>query len=628
MEKNAKGLLRAQIEAEVCNKRNCAYESYECSLLSLDNSKYCIKHVLKDKNAPYKQCNFTYQYNGKRCNLPAPKGDKKDYGFCNEHSLKTTLSRNKLNAKNPPPLTAESLLTNLSHYIRKPRNRSLAGTSHTLDEESSHAEDGESRATRVIDPFVDIDAAAVYNDHCNEVLDMCSESESDVEASTYATVWHDANADSSDNESFDSEDEDPLKHANVYTPDEIILLTRDKLVRLQSLYIEEYKHLRYLLRERRRKYLHSLKREKETCCNIYNQVRDNPQEQRLYRKLKQYNKYHKSFGEEAIMEKRLHDLRAKLSDVGSSRSSSSKCQFTEGGVKCPERSLPTAKHCRKHILEDPHQVLFKACGKTKGDIECCTPVEAIFDDSTCKLHMDIPLIRSYIQPRTSQGSKCKGKESETDPEDSLDLPPYALPSSDSVKRELMNYSLPAIPKMEMLPSILFEDSAESLSSTLQYSTSEFTESFVEPNSVDVTETNSSQDVEVNVTTNAESANNSLHNADISSAPIYDSPLLGVQCEKTVMSETNLINIGDAPATKLAVEENVTISSERNIDISGEKAHDKQNIVQGHKNIVDEKVEMNISSMEVSEEVISGRDTSVEDIQNVAPIEHVEKMNID
>lgn len=40
---------------------------------------------------------------------------------------------------------------------------------------------------------------------------MCSESESDVEPSTYATVWHDANADSSDNESIDSEDEDPLK---------------------------------------------------------------------------------------------------------------------------------------------------------------------------------------------------------------------------------------------------------------------------------------------------------------------------------------------------------------------------------------------------------------------------------
>lgn len=29
----------------------------------------------------------------------------------------------------------------------------------------------------------------------------------------------------------------------------------------------------------------------------------------------------------------------------------SKCVFTEGGVKCGERTLPSAKHCRKHILK-------------------------------------------------------------------------------------------------------------------------------------------------------------------------------------------------------------------------------------------------------------------------------------
>lgn len=57
----------------------------------------------------------------------------------------------------------------------------------------------------------DIDAAALQHSNCNQVLDMCSESDSDVEASTYASVWHDAQADSSDNESIDSEQEDPLK---------------------------------------------------------------------------------------------------------------------------------------------------------------------------------------------------------------------------------------------------------------------------------------------------------------------------------------------------------------------------------------------------------------------------------
>lgn len=60
--------------------------------------------------------------------------------------------------------------------------------------------------------LVDVDAQSLYSSTCNDVLDMCSESESDVEASTYSNVWHNAHADSSDNESIDSEQEDVLKY--------------------------------------------------------------------------------------------------------------------------------------------------------------------------------------------------------------------------------------------------------------------------------------------------------------------------------------------------------------------------------------------------------------------------------
>lgn len=59
---------------------------------------------------------------------------------------------------------------------------------------------------------MDLDACTIYNDCCNEVLEFCSESESDVEPSTLSSVWHDAHADSSNDESIDSEQEDPLKY--------------------------------------------------------------------------------------------------------------------------------------------------------------------------------------------------------------------------------------------------------------------------------------------------------------------------------------------------------------------------------------------------------------------------------
>lgn len=43
-------------------------------------------------------------------------------------------------------------------------------------------------------------------------MEYASESESDVEPTVYNNVWHSQNADLSDNESIDSECEDPLKY--------------------------------------------------------------------------------------------------------------------------------------------------------------------------------------------------------------------------------------------------------------------------------------------------------------------------------------------------------------------------------------------------------------------------------
>lgn len=77
---DAAAALRAELEIELQNKKQCAYEPYECTQLTLDGFKYCSKHILQDKNSPFKQCSFMYNNNGKRCHLPAPRGDKKDYG--------------------------------------------------------------------------------------------------------------------------------------------------------------------------------------------------------------------------------------------------------------------------------------------------------------------------------------------------------------------------------------------------------------------------------------------------------------------------------------------------------------------------------------------------------------------
>lgn len=64
-----------------------------------------------------------------------------------------------------------------------------------------------------------------------------------------------------------------LRHAGIFTAEEVIYIAREKLIRLQSLYIDQFRRLQYLLKEKRRKYLLSLKKEKETLCKyILNNV--------------------------------------------------------------------------------------------------------------------------------------------------------------------------------------------------------------------------------------------------------------------------------------------------------------------------------------------------------------------
>lgn len=79
--KKAAAALRAQLHQELESKKICAYQPHECSQLTLEGYDYCLRHIMEDKSAPYRQCSFVYNNNGKRCHLPAPKGEKKDHAY-------------------------------------------------------------------------------------------------------------------------------------------------------------------------------------------------------------------------------------------------------------------------------------------------------------------------------------------------------------------------------------------------------------------------------------------------------------------------------------------------------------------------------------------------------------------
>ncbi|XP_023371137.1 KAT8 regulatory NSL complex subunit 2 [Otolemur garnettii] len=213
---------------------SCSFTHRPCSQPRLEGQEFCIKHILEDKNAPFKQCSYVSTKNGKRCPSAAPKPEKKDgVSFCAEHARRNALALHaQMKKANPGPM-GETLLCQLSSYAKTELG-------------SQTPESSRSEASRI--------------------LDEDSWSDGEQEPITVDQTWRgdpDSEADS-----IDSDQEDPLKHAGVYTAEEVALIMREKLIRLQSLYIDQFKRLQHLLKEKKRRYLHNRKMEHEALGKL------------------------------------------------------------------------------------------------------------------------------------------------------------------------------------------------------------------------------------------------------------------------------------------------------------------------------------------------------------------------
>ncbi|KAL5010262.1 hypothetical protein ScPMuIL_012567 [Solemya velum] len=344
----------------------CNYSHRVCMQNRVDGSEYCIKHVLEDKTLPYKQCSFVSGKTGKRCCNAAPKSDRKD-GYCNEHSRRAAVIRQRVSRKRRPPETAESLLEELDHY----RPGSSVETTH-------------SKLRRSLDSVA------------SRVLDYASSSDSDTESPLVDQAWR--GDVESDAESIDSEQEDPLKHAGVYTADEVTLIMRDKLIRLQSLYIDQFKRLQHVMKEKRRKYLHTHKQERDTLGGLRS-YKDLPATRDKYSKLKSLKRYHKRYGSEALLHRQSKQRRIAVSEGANYKPPSHpKCIDVNEGTKCLQRTVPLSKYCAKHILKDPQQVLYKPCSFANGN--CGRPVAVISTHIYCSYHTPLLDIESRLPVKT------------------------------------------------------------------------------------------------------------------------------------------------------------------------------------------------------------------------------------
>ncbi|KAM8977513.1 KAT8 regulatory NSL complex subunit 2 [Pelodytes ibericus] len=341
---------------------SCSFAHRPCSQPRLEGYEFCIKHILEDRQAPFKQCSYVSTKNGRRCACAAPKPEKKDgVSFCAEHARRNALALQAQVKKSHGGPTSESLLYQLSSYARS-------------ELVSQTPENARSEASRI--------------------LDEDSWSDSDQDTVTVDQTWRgdlDSEADS-----LDSDQEDPLKHAGVYTAEEVTLIMREKLIRLQSLYIDQFKRLQHLLKEKKRNYLHSLKSEHET---IGSSLLTGPEglshkERESLKRLKALRRYRRRFGVEALLHRQLKERRT-LATEGSSQQahttrSSQRCLAFVDDIRCSNPSLPLTRHCISHICHDSNQVLFKLCAGSE-EVPCNEPQPvSLSEDPCCPLHYRLP----------------------------------------------------------------------------------------------------------------------------------------------------------------------------------------------------------------------------------------------
>lgn len=219
--------------------------------------------------------------------------------------------------------------------------------------------------------------------------------------------------------------DNPLKYAGAYSAEEVIRIMREKLIRLQKLYIDQFQRLRYLLKDEARKFNIRLILERDVLDlgSIWMNSRlENPralnaresgnkeeqvflEDAASYKKIKALSHYQNPKGLEAVLQHQQMERRIKLgesgnvvgnlntSSVGVTSSSHStahpsgagggsvsassmsgfgglykptvlpKCSYhLTSSTKCGDPVIPLTKFCIKHILEDTSQILFRTCG--------------------------------------------------------------------------------------------------------------------------------------------------------------------------------------------------------------------------------------------------------------------------
>lgn len=268
----------------------CAYLHKICLNNRLEGHKYCIDHIMNDKTAPYRQCTFVHSITGRRCSRAAHKVDRRASPLCQYHRA-LRLNSNAVPTLLPEDTSrpeSESLLQDLSHHKLAIEPRAPSNNTFWLPKPGLPGQAMPSnKLNKIMSKYVVQKHQSEANGQSIDTLPTMEE----------IAARHN-NADS-DTESVDN-NMDFFKHAQVFTEEELTKTLRDKMMKLRRLYIEQYGHIQYILKEKRLKYIQAQRLEDELFGELYSYRNNRTSSD--YAKLRAMLRYHKTFGQESLLQ--------------------------------------------------------------------------------------------------------------------------------------------------------------------------------------------------------------------------------------------------------------------------------------------------------------------------------------
>ncbi|XP_076824825.1 uncharacterized protein LOC143470522 isoform X3 [Clavelina lepadiformis] len=358
---------------EFKKKSRCCYKRHFCNRQRYHGYRYCYQHILADDSAPFASCQFVSKINGRKCHSPALKRDdcsngifcKKHDQICKENRLKKTSSAEKQVARCSNQLN--EVYSVFSKYSSSLAESDLPQTSTSKNEINLQEEQTGIKSDETLN---------------NKWLAVSS--------STWKSGEMELDADLPDDA------ENYLKNAGVYSLEEAVSYSKQQLINLQSLYLDQFKQLNRALQDGRRKYLLSLANSEGPHVNEESHDRADGTHLRELLKFRKRSKENKHLYQQSKY-RRMDMSSTKGTMMVCNQTGKPRCSHISSHSRCRNSCLPYTKFCTEHILEDPLQVLYRKCLYSACNIPVrllCTPGSKDgIESGFCSLHIPLPKIR-------------------------------------------------------------------------------------------------------------------------------------------------------------------------------------------------------------------------------------------